>query len=195
MPRTGSIGSKVGPAVTSTRLPASGFGRKKPISSSSNSSGSSMRPSPTSPQACSPLAGPRMCVPSARSCATLRCVAGCAHISRFIAGAISNGHDSSGRARHSRLSRSSARPCSSFAMKSALAGATSTASACRVRLMCAMLFSVPSTARASQALVNTGRPDSACIVTAVMNCSAPSVMTTCTVAPAFTSARASSAAL
>ena len=46
-------------------------------------------------------------------------------------------------------------------MKSALAGATSTASASRVRLMCAMLLA----SRASHWLVNTGRFESACSVT------------------------------
>ena len=80
-------------------------------------------------------------------------------------------------------------------MKSALAGATSTASAPRVRLMCAMLLAWPLTSRASQVLPNTGRPVSACNVSGVMNCSAEAVITTCTVAPAFTNARASSAAL
>ncbi len=138
MPRTGSMASKVGPAVISTRLPARRLGWKKATSSSHSSAASSMRPSPTSPQAWSPAAGPRMMLPSARSCARFRCVAGCAHISRFMAGASSSGQLSIGRARHSRLSNSSARPCASLAMKSALAGATNTASAARVRLMCAM---------------------------------------------------------
>ena len=85
----------------------------------------------------------------------------------------------------------SARPCASLAMKSALAGATSTASASRVRLMCAMLLP----GRASHWFVNTARLDSACIVTGVMKRSAASVITTCTVAPALTSSRVSSAAL
>ena len=76
-------------------------------------------------------------------------------------------------------------------MKSALAGATSTASASRVRLMCAMLLA----SRASHWLVKTGRFESACRVTAVMNCAAASVITTCTVAPALISSRTSSAAL
>ena len=80
-------------------------------------------------------------------------------------------------------------------MKSALAGATTIASASRLRLMWGMLLSAPPEVRASHCEVNTGRPESACMVTAVMNCSAASVMTTCTVAPAFTSARHSSAAL
>ncbi len=76
-------------------------------------------------------------------------------------------------------------------MNSALAGATRTASASRDRLMCAMLLS----GRASHWLVYTGRPVRACSVTAVMKASAPAVITTCTVAPAFTRARARSAAL
>ena len=70
----------------------------------------------------------------------LRCVAGCAHISRFIAGASSSGTRSIGRARHIRLSSSSARPCTSLAMKSALHGAITMASASRDRLMCGMLL-------------------------------------------------------
>ena len=45
-----------------------------------------MRPSPTSPHACGPESGPSTSTPSARSCATLRCVAGFCHICRFIAG-------------------------------------------------------------------------------------------------------------
>jgi hypothetical protein len=45
-------------------------------------------------------------------------------------------------------------------------------------------------ARASHCEVYTGRCDSACIVTGVMNCSAASVITTCTVAPALTSSAA-----
>jgi hypothetical protein len=100
-------------------------------------------------------AGAEHRAPSARTWATLRCVAGWAHISRFIAGASSSGQRSIGRARHSRLSSSSARPCASLAMKSALAGATTTASASRDRLMCAMLLG----SRASHWLVATGRPD------------------------------------
>jgi hypothetical protein len=76
-------------------------------------------------------------------------------------------------------------------MKSALAGATTTASASRDRLMCAMAFA----SRASHWLRYTLRLDSACIVTAVMNWVAASVITTCTVAPARVSSRTSSADL
>ena len=191
MPRTGSMASKVGPAVTITRRPASSLGCSDAITSSHNSSASSMRPSPISPQAWSPLAGPSTSAPSARMRATLRCVAGCAHISRFMAGATSSGQRSIGRARQARLSKSSADPLASLAMKSADAGATISASAARVRPMCAMLLG----SRVSHWLVNTGRPLSACIVTAVMNASAACVITTCTVAPALTSSRVNSAAL
>ena len=118
-------------------------------------------------------------------------MAGWAHISRFIAGATRSGQRSIGRARQASESSSSARPWTSLAMKSALAGAISIASASRVRLMCAMLL----WSRASHWLVKTGRLESACIVTAVMKCSAASVITTCTVAPALTSSRTSSADL
>ncbi len=49
--------------------------------------------------------------------------------------------------------------------------------------------------RASHWLVKTGCPESACIVTGVMNCVAASVIATCTVAPAFVNSRVSSAIL
>jgi hypothetical protein len=149
-----------------------------------------MRPSPVSPQAWKPLPTPRMVAPSAASCAMLRCVAGCAHISRFMAGAISRGTRSIGRARHIRLRSSSERPCTSRAMKSALHGAMRMASACRDRLMCGMLL-----ARARPTASVDGAFDSACMVTGVMNCSAASVITTCTVAPSLISSRHSSADL
>ena len=134
-PRTGSSASKVGPAVSTTRLPASNFGWNEAIKASKISVGSSMRPSPTSPQACAPLAGPSTPTPSARNCAMLRTVAGCSHIWRFMAGATRSGQS---RARHRVVNRSSPKPCTSLAMKSAVAGAMITASAPRVRSICAM---------------------------------------------------------
>jgi hypothetical protein len=99
-----------------------------------------MRPSPVSPQACHPLPTPSTVAPSADTCIRLRWVAGCAHISRFMAGAISSGTRSIGRARHIRLNKSSERPCTSRATKSALHGASTMASASRLRLMCGMLL-------------------------------------------------------
>ena len=49
-------------------------------SAATMASGSSMRPCPTSPQACSPASGPSTCTPSAINRTALRCVAGCSHI-------------------------------------------------------------------------------------------------------------------
>jgi len=188
MPRTGSMASKVGPAVISTFLPASTLGVKKAVTSASISSGSSMRPAPTSPQACSPLAGPSRCTPSACNCAALRCVAGFSHIWRFIAGATSSGQS---RASTIVVSRSSASPCAARARKSAEAGATRIRSACRDRSICAIAFGM----RASHWSVNTGLPDKAWNVVAVTKWVAPSVIATCTSAPCLPSRRTSSAAL
>ena len=188
MPRTGSIASKVGPAVITTLRPASSFGWKKAIRCSSSSSGSSILPMPVSPQAWSPAPGPTTVAPSAASCAMLRCVAGCSHIWRFIAGATSSGHS---RARHSVVSRSSAMPWTSFAMRSAVAGAIRIGAAPRVRSICAMLLST----RGSQRSDHTGLPDNAWKVTGVTKRAPPAVSATCTSAPAFPSSRTSSAAL
>jgi hypothetical protein len=76
-------------------------------------------------------AGPSSAAPSATTCATLRCVAGWAHISRFIAGASSKraALDRPGQAQVRLSNSSSARPWASLAMKSALAGASTMASA------------------------------------------------------------------
>ena len=93
---------------------------------------SSIRPSPFSLHASSPVSGPSTITPSATMRATLRCVAALAHIWRFIAGATSKGHS---RARHSVDRRSSAAPWASLAMKSAVAGATTMASAPRETAM------------------------------------------------------------
>jgi hypothetical protein len=60
------------------------------------------------------------------------CVALFAHMTRFIAGAITIG---ASVARHSVASKSSARPPASRAMKSALAGAISTSCAQRANSM------------------------------------------------------------
>jgi len=76
-------------------------------------------------------------------------------------------------------------------MKSALHGAIRMASASRERLMCGMLLA----SRASHCEPYTGRFDSACMVTGVMNWAAASVITTCTVAPSLMRARHSSADL
>jgi hypothetical protein len=106
-----------------------------------------------------------------------------------MAGAISSG-TWRGRATHMVDSRSSQAPCASLRMKSAEHGAMMMASASRVTSMWAMLLLT----RGSHWSVYTGRPDSACMVTAVMKWVAASVITTCTEAPALVK-RHSSAAL
>ena len=152
---------------------------------------SSMRPSPISPHAWSPAAGPSTMAPSAITCATLRCVAGWAHISRFIAGATSNGHVAIGRARQARLSSSSARPCASLAMKSALAGATISASACAREVDVGHVVGL-----ARVPLAGEDRSvRQACIVTAPMNARRPRSSPPAPWRRALTSSRVSSAAL
>src|SRR5262249_50582107 len=71
------------------------------------SKGSAIRPAPTSPQARSPAPGPTRSTPRASSVAILARVAGCAHIIRFIAGAISTGLS---EANSAVVARSSANP-------------------------------------------------------------------------------------
>ncbi len=182
MNRTGSMRSRVGPAVTSTLRPAStpasagvAAGAAARIAST-RSAGSSIRPGPVSPQAWSPTPGPRIVTPRDRSNATFACVAGFDHIRRFIAGAMLIG---TSVARHSVASRSSARPCASRAMKSAVAGATRIRSAQRASSM----WPIAASAASSQRSERTGRPDSAWNVSGVTNWRAPAVITTWTSAP------------
>jgi hypothetical protein len=163
--RTGSIGSSVGPAVISTRLPDSAFGWKTDSISPRISSASSMRPMPTSPHAWSPGAGPATRMPSSRSASTFLCVAAFSHISTFIAGAIISGQR---RASTSVESRSSARPCATLAMKSAVAGATTIRSRSRDSSMWPML----SGTRGSHRSLHAVWPVSACSVAVPMKRSA-----------------------
>ena len=89
-------------------------------------SGSAMRPGPNSPQAMAPSSGPIRVTPSPASVAALRRVAGCSHIRTFIAGAISTGLSVASR---TVAARSSARPATALAIRSAVAGATTIRSA------------------------------------------------------------------
>ncbi len=90
MKRTGSIGSRVPPAVTSTFQPSSGRARSR-AAASTISAGSAIRPTPSSPPASAPVSGPMRCAPRLSSAAMLCLVAGCSHISVCIAGANSTG--------------------------------------------------------------------------------------------------------
>ena len=188
MTRTGSMCSSVGPAVTSTCLPASDLGWNHASTSATIVSGSIMRPMPVSPQAWSPAAGPANATPSSSSLRRFRCVAGLSHISTFIAGATIRPQC---RASTSVESRSSARPFAALARKFALAGATTIRSRSRDSSICDMLSGM----RGSQRSVQTVWPVSACRVTGVTKRVAASVMTTRTSQPALPRARASPAAL
>ena len=179
MPRTGSIGSKVGPAVSSTCLPGQQLGLEErddvleQFVGLQHAAVARFRRRPGRPR-------PGRAARRRRRAAapTLRCVAGFSHISTFIAGATSR-RCARGRA-PAPASRAGRRPdpCATLAMKCAVAGATTIASAPRVRSMCGI--ALPHCV-ASHWSVETGRPLSACIVVAVTNCRAPSVITTCTV--------------
>ena len=90
--RTGSIISRVGPAVTSTRLPAkSVFGWSASHAAAITFSGSDMRPIASSPQARCPLSGPTNLTPRAFSVARFCWLAALRYILQFIAGASSTG--------------------------------------------------------------------------------------------------------
>ena len=90
--RTESIGSRVPPALTSTRLPASGPALPSSVSTrAAMSSGSAIRPTPHSPSAISPSSGPISSAPRATSVSTFARVVECAHMRGFIAGASSTG--------------------------------------------------------------------------------------------------------
>ena len=132
-------------------------------------------------------------MPSARICARLRWVAGLPHICTFIAGAMASGHLAGSRAKTRLVSKSSLMPWAIFAMTFAVHGAISMASASRLRLMWAMLLSVP--LRLSHSESYTGSPESVARVSGVMNSFAPSVMTTDTRRPCLRSRRTSSADL
>jgi hypothetical protein len=88
-------------------------------------------------------------------------------------------------------SRSLAMPAAMRAMKSAVAGATTTMSASSASRMWPISASDAGSNRSSA----TAAPDSVCSVSGVMKRVAASVITTRTVAPAFTYRRTSSAAL
>ena len=125
--RTESSGSRVPPAVTSTRFPASVS--DSPRSSRTRAkiaSGSLIRPIPSSPSASSPVSGPISSTPRARSVSTFPRVAGCSHIRTFIAGATRNGPRN---ASASWVSTLSASPFASFASVFAESGAITSRSA------------------------------------------------------------------
>ncbi len=125
--RTASMGSRVPPAVTSTRRPSQGpavIGPRPRAASiaARTTAGSARRPIPHSPwEPSRPSVGATRRTPRSWSVATLACVAGCSHMWTFIAGATSTGQVAASAAEVRRLSAS---PWASFARVFALAGAT-----------------------------------------------------------------------
>ena len=147
--------------------------------------GSAMRPGPNSPQAIAPSSGPTVRAPSAATVAMLRRVAGCSHIRTFIAGARSTRLSV---ARSSVLARSSATPWASLAIRSAVAGATTTRSALRD----SSIWPISASAVRSKSARCTVSPASAETLSGVTNSAPPSVSTGTTSALAFCSRRMSS---
>ena len=186
--RTGSRYSRVPPAETTTCLPARSCGRDSRTLRQAEkiSSGSGRRPLPVSTPVSRPDAGSSTTMPRSRNVSTLVRVAAFSHISVCMAGAITTGH----RAVSSVfVRRSSARPCAALASRLAVAGATTTRSACWPSRTCGTSWTSWKTS------VRTGRPDSASHVGAPTNFSAASVGTTVTWWPDSVNRRTSEAAL
>ncbi len=122
--RTGSTGSLVPPAVTSTLRPSQGrspAGRTDSTRASS-CAGSGRRPRPDSPREASlPSSGSITVTPRSRSVARLAWVAASAYMRSFIAGASRRG---AVQARKEVVSIESAEPAASLATVFAEAGAT-----------------------------------------------------------------------
>ncbi len=89
------------------------------------------------------------------------------------------------------VSKSLPMPAAMRAMRSAVAGASSTKSAHLASSICP----IEASAAGSSKLSDTGRPETACMVSGVMNSLAAWVITTCTVAPRSTNRRVNSAHL
>ena len=124
MKRTESIGSRVPPAVTSTRSPSHDPRARAASASTSASrrSGDGSLPTPFSPRdASAPSSGSITRTPRSRSVARFAWVAASAYIRSFIAGATTRG---AGQARNDVLSIESAIPAASLATVLADAGAT-----------------------------------------------------------------------
>ncbi len=186
--RMGSSASCVGPAVISTSNPDKSPLANSAATPSARASEADIRPSPISPQAWAPSSGPRNLTPRRRSCSQFSRVAAFSHIARFIAGATATG---ARVARQTAVRGSLARPCASRASTSALAGATSTASAHRARAMWPMAASDSGSRKSSR----TACPETACRVSGVINLHADGVITTRTSAPASRSRRTTSGLL
>ena len=189
MYRTGSMGSRVGPAVTSSRSPArsrTGASRRRSASTISSTSGN--RPLPLWPEARAPVSGSSTVTPRRRNVTTLAATAGWSHMPPSIAGTMSTG----ARAASSRVVRkSSAMPWAALARTFAVAGATTTAWQRSARATC----STASVLCGSKRFESTGRPDRVRNVSAPTNSRACSERQTLTVAPSRVNSRSRYTAL
>src|SRR5215472_13594073 len=188
MNRTGSIGSRVPPALTTTRRPARS--RRAPTacaSADSRTPAPGSRPAPTWPLARWPDSGSTTVSPWARSAATFSATAGLAHIASFIAGATTTGQRAASTVA---ATRSSACPRATRATRSAVAGATSAACAQSPSSTCGSAG--PSAANRS---VWTGRPVRPWNVAGPTNRVAAAVIATRTWQPPWTSRETRSATL
>ena len=128
------MASRVGPAVTSTFLPAKSFSPSARSTAAMMSASEAMWPLPTSLQASRPVLGSTNVTPSSsRSVRMLRCVTGFSYILVFMAGAMTTG---AFVAMTVVVSMSSATPAAIFPRKFALAGATRNTSARLASEMC-----------------------------------------------------------
>src|SRR5437660_250870 len=188
MNRTGSIGSRVPPALTTTRRPArSRRTSTARASASSSAAAAGSRPAPTWPLARWPDSGSTTMRPWPRSAATLAATAGWAHMASFIAGATTTGQRAASTVA---ATRSSAWPLASRATRSAVAGATSATCAQSPSSTCGS--GGPAGANRS---VWTGRPDRPWNVAGPTNRVAAAVIATRTSQPAWTSRETTSATL
>ena len=191
MKRTGSHASRVPPALITMRWPARSFVMASPRRRTSRAAatiagGSGSRPGPESAPVRRPTAGSNTRMPRSRRDCTLACVAGCCHISVCMAGAIMIGQVAVSRVL---VRRSSASPWVALAMRSAVAGTTSTRSADLPSRTCGTACTPRHT------VVETGLPDRAAHVASPTNFKADAVGTTVTSHPASVRPRKTSQAL
>ena len=183
------MASRVGPAVIATLRPTKSCCVAKCWQSAVKiSDGSDIRPAPTSPHACSPLFGPMVWIPRDKSAVRFCCVMLWRYICWFIAGASKIG---ALVARQIVESKSFAMPTVKRAIKSALAGAISTASAHFANSICP----IASSACGSNRDCATALPEIACKVSGVTNSAAAGVRTTLTCAWALRNKRINSIVL
>src|SRR5215472_17200845 len=189
MNRTGSIGSRVPPALTTTRRPARSH-RVRPAATASarnRTAAPGSRPAPTWPLARRPASGSTTANPNRRSAPTFSATAGLAHIASFMAGATTTGQRAASTVA---ATRSSACPRARRATRSAVAGATSATRTQSPSSTCGS--GGPSGANRS---VWTGRPVRPWNVAGPTNRVAAAVIATRTSQPAWTSRDTTSATL